>query len=188
MSEQTFENWEMAVARKRVNDARNKWAILKAEGFDDLAQECLLHWLQEKKKYDSNRGASLKTFMARVVNGHLLNIKNALLTNKRRVFFEAVSLHEIIDEDIDSPLKKLIGIEECREKLTQSFDPSIAIDVSIVLQKLTPQQKEICRLIKDEGMSFHQLRKHTQKHSRIITKEIERIRKVFQSAELNAYL
>lgn len=175
-------SWEIAIAKKRVEKWRNKWAILKVDDFEDLVHDCLVYWYQEKNSYDSNRGASEKTFMAGVLEKYLSHKKDALLAKKRKAFFEAKSLDEFFDEDNESS-------SENRKYEPSSFDdPKTRIDVSVVIQKLEPHQKEICRLIQSEGMSFHQIGKHLRKHHSYVYREVERIKEVFEQEGLKDYL
>ena len=62
-----FESWELGVAKRVINDYRREHRNLAREGFDDLLQECLIHWLDVRDQYDPSRGASKKTYMADIV-------------------------------------------------------------------------------------------------------------------------
>lgn len=182
MSQNRVESWEIAIAKSRVNKWRWKWEILKVEGFEDLVHDCLIYWFQEKTKYDPSRGASQKTFMASVLESYLSHRKDGLLTKKRKAFFEAKSLDEFFNEDSDA------SSENRKYEPSVFEDPNIRIDVSVVVQKLEPHQKEICRLIQGEGMSFHQVSKYLNKHHSYVYREVERIKEVFEREGLKEYL
>lgn len=181
MSQNRIEEWEIAIAKRRVKNCRDRWDILKAEGFDDLVQDCLIYWLEQKAKYDPSRGASQKTFMARVIELYLSHRKDALLRKKRKAFFEAKSLDEYFVKDADS------SSENHRHEPSTSEDPDIRMDISHVIAKLKPHQKEICRLIWVEGMSLNQISKHLNKHHSYVYREAERIRQVFEQEGFSGY-
>jgi len=182
MSRNQVESWEIAIAKRRVNSCITKWEILKVEGFDDLVQDCLIYWFQNEAKYDPSRGASKKTFMAKVIELYLSHRKDALLTKKRKAFFEAKSLDEYFDEDSDS------SSENRKYEPSVFKSPNIRIDVLVAIQKLDPHQKEICRLIQNEGMSFNQVSKHLNKHHSYVYREVERIKEIFEREGLRGYL
>ena len=161
---------------------QNNLPLLRREGFEDLLQECLLYWLSEKKRYDATKGASLKTFMAEVMRCHLQHITDRIHAQKRKFFYEAYSLDEYIDESEDSA------------SATKKFDPSMfqdpALDIDLlgVLQKLTPEQKKICALLRDGNPSIHAVSKCLKKHHSYVYREVLRIRQVFESEGLRGYL
>jgi RNA polymerase sigma factor (sigma-70 family) len=182
MGRNRCESWEIAIAKRRVDNWRKKWDILRFDDFEDLVHDCLVYWYEVKKDYDPSRGASQKTFMAGVLEMYLSHRKDALLRKKRKAFFEAKSLDEFFDEDSDS------SSENRKYEPFVFEDPKTRIDVSVVIQKLEPHQKEICRLIQSEGMSFNQISKHLNKHHSYVYREVVRIREVFEREGLKDYL
>ena len=48
--EQGLGNWEIATAKKLVNEYRRKHRILEREQFEDLMQECLAHWIVARRR------------------------------------------------------------------------------------------------------------------------------------------
>ena len=50
---------------------------------EDLNQECLIHWGLHRPKYDEDRGASLDTFLRRVVKAKLSDLEKAIKAQKR---------------------------------------------------------------------------------------------------------
>lgn len=182
MGQYQCESWEIAIATKWVDRWRKKWDILKVDDFNDLLHDCLGYWYEKKIHYDSSRGASQQTYMVGALEMYLSNRKNALLAKKRKAFFEAKSLDEFFDEDSES------SSENRKYEPFVFDDPKPRIDISVVIQKLEPHQKEICRLIQNEGMSFHQIGKHLKKHHSYVYREVERIREVFEREGLKDYL
>ena len=45
-----LDKWEIAVAKKVVGEFRRRSRILRREEFDDLVQDCLLHWIGVRSK------------------------------------------------------------------------------------------------------------------------------------------
>jgi DNA-directed RNA polymerase specialized sigma24 family protein len=182
MSQNQIESWEIAIAIKRVKKWREKWAILKVDELRDHVHDCLAYWFQEKKNYNPRHGASQKTFMAGVLEMYLSHKKDALLAKKRKAFFEAQSLDEFFNEESDS------SSENRKHEPSVFENPNIRVDISIAVQKLNPYQREICRLIQSEGMSFYQIGKHLNKHHSHVYREVERIREIFEQEGLKDYL
>ena len=56
--EGVFEGWEIAVAKKLVDQFKRKWKCFFKDDFDDLLQECLSHWYFVRKRYEASKGAS----------------------------------------------------------------------------------------------------------------------------------
>jgi len=185
-----LEGWEIAVAKRRVKKCRDEWEILKFENFEDLVQDCLVCWLEKKSKfdpdrrseYDPERATSKKAFMGGVVERYLSHRRDALFRKKRKILFETESLDEFFDEDSES------SSENRRHQPSTFEDPNPGIDISAVIQKLDPHQREICLLIQREGMSFHQIGKHLKKHHSYVYREVERIKEVFEQEGLKGYL
>ena len=69
-----FENWEIAVAKKLVDQFKRKWKCFSKDDFDDLLQECLSHWYFVRKKYEVSKGASKSTYMSNVIKNKLMDM------------------------------------------------------------------------------------------------------------------
>lgn len=177
-----FERWEIAIAKKLVNEFQQNWGYLAKDGFEDLLQECLICWLVERNKYDPQREASKKTYMSRIVKYHFFSIRDKAYAVKRRCIYESDSLDEYIDPDENSPSSN---------KKHQPFafnDPAISIDVSLALKKLTPEQKRICAMLHDEGISLLHISRRMKKDRNYVYREVQRIRQVFERQGLKEYL
>ena len=72
-----FENWEIAVAKKLVDQFKRKWKCFSKDDFDDLLQECLSHWYFVRKKYEVSKGKKDVLFSAGVC-GLRIGLKNYL--------------------------------------------------------------------------------------------------------------
>ena len=69
-----FENWELAVSRKLVRQFRSRWASLGRDEFDELMQECLVHWLSVRSQFDPALDTNRSAFIARVVRNKLTDL------------------------------------------------------------------------------------------------------------------
>lgn len=181
-----FKEWEIAVAKKLINEFQSKWELLKREGFEDLLQECLTHWFFAKDEYDPNQEASEKTFMYQVVKNKLTNIVDKIYADKRRSFYQSVSLDEPLGNDDDaSALIETIVDNSSTDTILQA---QLKINLSKAFQKLTSKQKELCRLLGEEGLSIKEASDHLKIPRGTLYEEIKRIRAIFRKENLEDYL
>ena len=54
--DELFEEWEVRHARCFVLEYKAKFKALSREDFDDLLQECLIHWLMKKMIFPRESG------------------------------------------------------------------------------------------------------------------------------------
>lgn len=181
-----FEGWELAVAKKVINDYRRERKCLQREGFDDLLQECLIHWLDVRERYDPTRGASKKTYMAEVVGNVLGQIAEKARTDKRKTIYESISLDSPLNDDEDKPTLK-DKIAESDSVLPQ-IKSELKIELSKAYQKLTPQQQKLCKLLGEEGLNINEACKHFGKHRSNVYRDVLRIRQIFEEEGLKDYL
>ena len=181
-----FESWELGVAKRVISDYRRKDKSLAREGFDDLLQECLIHWLDVRGQYDPARGASKKTYMAEVIGNVLGQLAEKARTDKRKAIYESISLDEPLNDDEDASTLK--------DKIAQSDDvlpqvkSELKIELSKVFQKLTPQQQKLCKLLGEEGLSINEACKYFTKHRSNVYRDVLRIRQIFEEEGLKDYL
>jgi len=181
-----FESWELAVAKKIINAYRKKWKCLEREGFDDLLQECLIHWMDVRDRYDPGRGASKNTYMAEVVSNVLGHMVEKARTDKRKTIYQSLSLDQPINNGEDAPVLK-DKISANNDDLPQ-INSELKIEISRVFQKLTPQQQKLCELLGEEGLNISEASRRLDKHRMIIYREIMRIRELFEKEGLKDYL
>jgi len=180
-----FEDWEIAVAKKLVDyfiekHTVGKHACFQKHEFDDLLQECLIHWWVVRERYDAERHASKKTFMGLVIRNKLKDLVQERQADKRRVICLAESLDAPVGDEEDSPTL-LEDLEE-RHPEDMSHDPTMEIesrvDVSKTLCRLTTRQKEICDLL-GEGRSMEDVGECLNTPRSTIYDEVKRIRAIF---------
>jgi len=181
-----FESWELGVAKKVIDDYRKKYKCLEREGFDDLLQECLIHWLDVRDRYDPGRGASKNTFMAEVIRNVLGQLAIKANRDKRKTIYESVSLDEPLNDDEDSPTLKdrIPGSED----VLPQIESELKIKLSKAFQKLTPQQQKLCQLLGEEGLTISEASRRLDKHRMIVYREIARIKELFEKEGLKDYL
>ena len=152
---QLFADWEIGVATYWVRRYK-----LVGHDQEDLLQEVLIHWHQARDRHQDDRGASLRTFMNRVVENRLKEIARAADTDKRRVDQEVIS-----DDDLELP--------------APATHNDLKTDLAKVLQHLTPQQRSILGLLAQDT-SKSQAAKTLGIHRDTLYEEIKRIRKIFE--------
>lgn len=185
-----FHDWEIAVAKKLINIFQRKWTCLEREEFDDLLQECLTHWYFTKDTYDPGREASQKTFMGRIIRNKLTDLIRERSAVKRKIAHITRSLDEPLRNDADSPaLIDQINEDTVTETTHNHFlEIQLKIDLSKSLQKLTPQQKNLCDLLGEKGLSVKEASDRLKTPRGTIYDEIKRIRKIFMKEGLEDYL
>jgi DNA-directed RNA polymerase specialized sigma24 family protein len=98
-----FADWEMAVAKQAISGFQARNPRFKGLHFEDLLQECLIHWLLQRSKFQPSRGASVRTYMVKVLYNRLQEILRGQLTDRRKVFHLAESLDQPRDVEGNSP-------------------------------------------------------------------------------------
>ena len=172
-----FEDWEIAVARNVINSFLGQ---LEKEGVEDLLQECLTHWFFHRNQYTGKNEASQKTFMAKVVKNKLIQIIRKNNANKRKSV--TVSLNEPVGDENDSPTLMDVIPDEQDQK------SDLKVDLIKALQKLTPQQKQLCQLIAEQGLSVKEAGIRLNRHRSTLYDDIRRIKEIFKEEGLLDYL
>ena len=86
-----LQGWEIAVTKKLIGEFRRRSRSLYREEFDDLLQECLMHWLEVRQQLVPDRDGPPIGYMARVVRNKLIDLARERETDKRRGDQETVS-------------------------------------------------------------------------------------------------
>ena len=112
-----FEGWELGVAKKLISEFRSRWRSLQHDEFDDLMQECLVHWISVRGEFDPSRETTRTAFMARVLRNKLMDLVRERESDKRKANYESISLDEPIgDEEDSSSLLDIVDATQVREK------------------------------------------------------------------------
>lgn len=183
-----FQAWEVAVAKNLVYEFQGKWRCLDIDDFEDLLQECLIHWLFVKDRYDPKAEASEKTYMGRVVRNKLNDIVKDHDRLCRRGSQNAVSLDKPLFDEENSPTL-LDAMAENKDRVSDLWlHTELRIDLSHAYQKLTPAQKKLCDLLGDEGLSINEASEILKKPRGTVYEEINRIKAIFRKERLYEYL
>lgn len=183
--------WEIAVTKKLIGEFRRRSRSLYREEFDDLLQECLMHWLEVRQQLVPDPGGPPIAYMARVVRNKLIDLARERETDKRRGDQETVSLDDTVGDSEDAPTyADLVDAEQGRDLGGQeSFDPAdIRIDVTEVMSRLTPEQRRLCDLLGAQGLSIKEASEKLRIPRATLYEEIKRIRKIFAQHGLDDYL
>lgn len=185
-----FQDWEIAVAKKLINEFQEKWSCLEREDFDDLLQECLTHWYFAKDDYDPGREASQKTFMGRIIRNKLTDLVREREADKRKIAHLSISLDKPLGDNEDSPaLIDKIDEGSINDASHNHFlEIQLKIDLSKALQKLIPKQKELCLLLGEKGLTVKEASEYLKTPRSTIYDELKRIRTIFMKEGLEDYL
>ena len=176
----------MTVAQCLVRDFQRGQDGLAQEAFEDHLQECLLHWFFKKDKFDPAREVSLKTFMKSVVRNKLLNILAEKKAKKRTVQMKSISLNDFLEEGETPTMEKFFGVES--QTLRMMADQELSSALQKAFCKMSPRQKELCRLLGEEGLNVSEASKRMSIPRTTLNEEIKRIREVFRKEGLENYL
>ena len=182
-----FEDWEIAVAKKLVDQFKRRWRCFAKDDFEDLLQECLSHWYFRRDKFMDSKGASKSTYMSNVIKNKLMDMVAERMAEKRKTDQMSISLDAPISEDDETAI-----IDKIADKLTEDISSVIHViglknDLATALDKLTPQQKELCRLLED-GVSIKEAGQKLNIHRSTVYEEIKRIAQTLEGDGLKNYL
>ena len=161
-------------------------ATLQREGFDDLLQECLTHWYFVRGRYDDTKAANKTTFMRQVFENKIFDLLEQRVSVKRKAVYQSVSLDELTEGLDGETYIDELAVED------QNFEEVLRSDVGRVLKramaKLSGRQRELCRLIKVEGLNMKQASQKMNIPRGTLFDEVLRIREVFRDEGLTDYL
>ena len=174
-----FADWEIAITKSLVRKFQEDYSWIRGLEFDDLLQECLFHWYLHRSSYQEGKGASVKTYMAKVLKNQLQLILRKQQADKRKTIHEAMSLDEPVGEG-ETPLADLIADNQ------SPADDALRLDVEATVWILTPLQREVCQLLAQE-YSVKRVAELLGKPRTTIRDEIKRIRDIFSQKGLKDY-
>lgn len=180
---EAFSPREIGVARKVVSSFLILHPTFRGHDFEDLLQECLLHWLARRHLYRPGLGASPSTFMGKILRRKLLDILDEEMTHKRRVNQIAEPLEPPPDDDPEdgspAPPSPAVPSEIPRLQLRLAVEGALAA--------LHPDQVKLCELLK-EGKTVTEIAQLLQKPRPTIYDELKRIREIFHREGLHDFL
>ncbi|MCA3106013.1 MAG: sigma-70 family RNA polymerase sigma factor [Rhodocyclaceae bacterium] len=184
--EQGLARWEIATAKKVVAECRRAHRILEHEPFEDLLQECLVHWLGVRSRVPEATGsAPPAAYMATVIRNRITDLIRELTSDKRGPWLAAVSLDTPIWSDEDSV--SLGDMLEDERESDRTAASRVRLDLERVIAQLTPAQRDLCRLLGEEGLSIREASERLQIPRSTVYAEIQRIRRVFEDHGLGNF-
>ena len=185
-----FQDWEIAIITKLVHMFQLQWDCLKGvEEFEDLRQECFIHWLYNRDKYDNSKSANPRTYMAEVIRNKLKDIRRKKFSQKRAAELNLLSLDQPLNNDDESiELQDILGNEEISPNNFQTHE-LIELNVQIrqVIDQLNPQQKKMCDLSM-QGYTKVDIAKLLKVPRTTLNDEFKRIERLFSRKGLRVYL
>ncbi len=186
-----FERWELAIAGKLIGEFRSRWRSLEQDEFEELMQECLVHWLSIRRELDPARGPERSAFMATVVRNKLMDLVRERESRKRKATYNSVSLDEPLGDEKDS--QTLLDIfDETRvhegDDYAGALGDEARADLLKAMTRLTPLQQHLCKLLGCEGLSVQDISRKLGIPRTTIYDELKRIRKSFAELGLQYYL
>jgi RNA polymerase sigma factor (sigma-70 family) len=177
--------WEVAVAKTCVQDFLGQGNRIAGMDFDDLYQECILHWLGKKHKFRITAGASAKTFMATVLGNKLKDLLKGPAALKRGAPYTVVSLNGHLDEG--DPGDALVD-RVSDPKATRAFEAyHLEARVWRVVGRLPDRRRTLCYLLA-QGYTETEIAGTLGISRPTVVADIERIRKVFEDEGLAEFL
>lgn len=152
--------------------------------FDDLVQECLLHWWSQRSRHSQERGASLTTFLRRVVKAKLIDIERGIRAQKRGGGRVAQSLGKSLMPD--DPDASTLG-DTIRDSTDVESEAMLQITLRKALARLTPRQRRLTSGL-SAGTSMSELSKALGVPRPTLYDEMKRIQQVFCDEGLAPYL
>jgi RNA polymerase sigma factor (sigma-70 family) len=185
-----LDNWEIAVVKKLVSEFRRRSRILGRHEFDDLVQDCLLHWIAVRRKLAPDPDNPPVGYMAQVLRNKLTDLMREQGAEKRAGDLVMVSLDATIDgsEDGMTLAESLATTESAHAEEGGDTHRHMHIDLLRALALLTPAQRYLCRLLGEEGLSVKEAADQLRIPRGTLYEDIKRIRKLFADRGLQEYL
>jgi RNA polymerase sigma factor (sigma-70 family) len=159
---------------------------LKHEGFEDLLQECLLHWLFTKEQYRPEAGTTERTFLNRVTRNKITDLIKYEVRNKRKVSYMSESIDAMGDDEESINVKeKILMVEE--QVVSKISAADLPDAMSRATADLSFRQKQLCQCL-SEGMSLVKAGEKMNIPRTTLQEEVKRIREVFRKEGLEEYL
>ena len=183
--------WEIAVTKKLVGEFRRRSRILWREDFDDLVQDCLLHWIGVRKKLAPDPDNPPVGYMAQVLRNKLTDWVRERGAEKRSGDLHTASLDATLDGSEDGmTLGESLDASESTQtgEMGETHRHHVRMDLLRVLALLTPAQQRLCVMLGQEGLSIKEAAEQLRIPRGTLYEEIKRIRKVFADHGLDDYL
>ena len=189
-SDDAFEPWELTTAQAVVAAFTATHGRFHWHDHEDLVQECLSHWWEQRHRYDANRGANLKTFMKRVLRNRLRDLRREERAEKRGAGRPTRSLDEPVqsDDGAGSTIANLLrdGSPEANPEAL-ALDSELHTEILRAKHRLTPLQQALVNgLFVEQTVS--ELSESLDVPRSSLYDEMKRIRAEFESEGLRKLL
>jgi len=151
---------------------------------EDLAQECLLHWWLQRPRYTPSRGASLETFLRRVVKAKLLDLERGARAEKRGSGRQADSLDRPLNEE--EPDANTLG-DTVADAADTEGEATLRVSLEAARSRLSPRQRQLLEGLLEEYPMTH-LSQRLGVPRATLYDELERIRRIFRDEGLHQFL
>ena len=186
-----LEKWEIAVAKKVVGEFGRRSRILGREDFDDLVQDCLLHWIGVRRRLAPDPDKPSVGYMAQVLRNKLTDLMREQGAERRGRGLGAISLDATVDgsEDGMTLAESLEASESTHAgEMGETHRHHVRMDLLRAMARLTPSQQRLCVMLGEEGLSVKEAAEQLRIARGTLYEEIKRIRKVFADHGLGGYL
>ena len=185
-----LDRWEIAVAKKLVGEYRRRSRILERYEFEDLVQDCLLHWITVRRGLDCDPANPPLGYMATVLRNWLADLVRKRGTDRRSGDLDTPSLDATIDGSEDGmTLAELLDVSQSRDSAGDGETHlHMHLDLLRTCAHLTPAQHRLCLMLGEEGLSVKAAAEHLGIPRGTLYEEINRIRKLFADHGLEIYL
>ena len=186
-----LDKWEIAVAKKLVGEFRRRSRLLVRDEFDDLVQDCLLHWIGVRRKLAPDPDNPPVGYMAQVLRNKLTDLMREQGAEKRAGDLGAISLDAPIDGSEDGmTLAESLDASESAQwgEQGETHRHHARMDMLRALARLTPSQQRLCLMLGEEGLSVKEAAEQLRIPRGTLYEEIKRIRRIFADHGLGDYL
>ena len=185
-----LDGWEIAVAKKLVGEYRRRSRILERYEFEDLVQDCLLHWITVRRSLDRDPANPPLGYMATVLRNWLADLVRKRGTDKRSGDLDTPSLDASIDGSDDGmTLAELLDVSQSRDSAGDGeAHHQMHLDLLRACAHLTPAQQRLCLMLGEEGLSVKAAAEQLGIPRGTLYEEINRIRKLFADHGMEIYL
>ena len=185
-----LDGWEIAVAKKLVGEYRRRSRILERYEFEDLVQDCLLHWITVRGSLDRDPANPPLGYMATVLRNWLADLVRKRGTDKRSGDLDTPSLDASIDGSDDGmTLAELLDVSQSRDSAGDGETRHhMHLDLLRTCAHLTPAQQRLCLMLGEEGLSVKAAAEQLGIPRGTLYEEINRIRKLFADHGMEIYL
>jgi RNA polymerase sigma factor (sigma-70 family) len=185
-----LEKWELATTKKLVTEFRRRFRILERQDFDDLVQDCLVHWIGVRNKVDIDLHSPPVAYMATVLRNMLMDLIREQSAEKRSGDLGLLSLDATLDGTEEGPslADTLTESDSASSGDHGGFLADMRMDLLRALPLLTAPQQRLCVLLGHEGLSIKEAAERLRIPRGTLYAEVKRIREMFAKQGLGVYL